>query len=185
MHQVRVGKTMIEVMTGNIVRAGTEAIVTAANASLMGGGGVDGAVHDAAGRELFAAIRAIGHCPTGSAVVTPSFNLPAPTRRVIHAVGPIYSREHVERAAELLCAAYTASLVICEAEGLRSVGFPAISTGVYGYPLVEAAPVTISAILDHLRATSATVLELIRVVLFNGHTTDIYARALERDLAGR
>ena len=184
MRQEQVGKTTIEVMTGNIVQAGTEAVVTAANASLMGGGGVDGAVHHAAGRELLVAIRAIGHCPTGSAVVTPSFNLPAPTRRVIHAVGPRYRREEAAGAADLLREAYAASLALCEAEGLRSVGFPAISTGVYGYPVVEAAPVTVRAILDHLRATPDTTLELVRLVLFDVHTTEIYARALQRAIAG-
>lgn len=184
MHQVRIGKTTFEVTTGNIVHAGTEAVVTAANASLVGGGGVDGAVHRAAGHELLVAIRAIGHCPTGSAVVTPSFNLPAPARRVIHAVGPIYALQKPARAVELLRGAYQASLAICEAEGLRSVGFPAISTGAYGYPLAEAAPVTVGAILDHLRATPATNLELVRLVLFDAHTTALYARALQQTLAG-
>lgn len=183
MRQAQVGKTTVELVTGNIVQAGTEAIVTAANSSLMGGGGVDGAVHRAAGPQLLAAIRKIGHCPTGSAVVTPSFNLPAPTGRVIHAVGPIYDRSTPERAADLLRGAYTAALAICEGEGLKSVAFPSISTGVYGYPVVEAADVAIVAILDHLRATPRTSLDLVRLVLFNAHATDIHDRALQRALA--
>lgn len=183
MERARIGNTTVEIVTGNIVQAGTEAIVTAANASLMGGGGVDGAVHHAAGRELLAAIRAIGHCPTGGAVVTPSFNLPTPTRRVIHAVGPVYSHQESDRAAELLRGAYRASLAICEDEGLHSVAFPAISTGAFGYPLVEAAPIAIVAVLDHLRAMTTTTLELVRHVLFDAHTTSIYARALERATA--
>lgn len=180
MRQARVGNTNIEVVTGNIVHAGTEAVVTAANASLVGGGGVDGAVHDAAGRELLAAIRAIGHCATGSAVMTPSFNLSAPARRVIHAVGPRYFATSPERAAELLYGAYATSLALCESETLRSVGFPSIGTGAYGYPVVEAAPVAVGAIVDHLRANPASSLELVRLILFDTHTTGIYARALER-----
>jgi serine/threonine-protein kinase len=184
MRHARIGDTAIEIVTGNIVQADTEAIVTAANAALMGGGGVDGAIHHAAGRELLAAIRAIGSCPTGSAVVTPSFNLPAPTRRVIHAVGPVYSRQAADRAAELLRGAYGASLAICEAEGLRSIAFPAISTGAFGYPPVEAASVAVGTVLDHLRATPNTALELVRLVQFDAHTTSIYARALERAITG-
>jgi serine/threonine-protein kinase len=182
MRQARVGATAVELVTGDIVRGGTEAIVTAANDALAGGGGVDGAVHRAAGPELLAAIRRIGHCPTGDAVVTPSFRLPPPTRRVIHAVGPVYFEHAPERAAELLAAAYRAALAICEREGLRSVAFPSISTGAYGYPAVEAAPVAVAAILGHLRATPASSLELVRLVLFDERTTRIYDRALERAL---
>ena len=183
MQQARIGTTTVEVVAGNIVQAGTEAIVTAANAALMGGGGVDGAVHRAAGHELLTAIRAIGQCPTGSAVATPSFNLAPPARRVIHAVGPVYSRHESEHAAQLLRGAYTASLAICEAEGLRSIGFPSISTGAYGYPVIEAAPVAIGAVLDHLRTKADSALELVRLVLFDAHTTAIYTRALERAIA--
>jgi O-acetyl-ADP-ribose deacetylase len=184
MRQTHVSNTTIELVAGNIVDAGTEAIVTAANASLVGGGGVDGAVHRAAGRELLAAIREIGHCETGSAVVTPAFNLPAPTRRVVHAVGPRYSAVPPDRAAELLRGAYAAALAICEAEGLRSVAFPSISTGAYGYPLHEAAPVAIAAILDHLRATPQSALELVRLMLYGDAAMRAYERALERAVSG-
>jgi O-acetyl-ADP-ribose deacetylase len=179
MRQAQIGNARIELVTGNIVNAGTEAIVTAANASLVGGGGVDGAVHRASGRELLNAIRQIGHCPTGSAVVTPSFNIPAPTRRVIHAVGPVYYDEDVERAVELLRGAYTASLAICEDEGLASVAFPSISTGAYGYPVQEAAPVAVNAVIDHLRSTPDTRLALVRFMLFDEGTARAYARALD------
>lgn len=180
MRQTRLGNTTLELMVGDIVRAGTEAIVTAANTSLAGGGGVDGAIHRAAGHELLAAIRQIGHCPTGSAVVTPSFQLPPPTRRVIHAVGPVYHSYSPERAAELLRGAYTAALEICEREGLSSVGLPSISTGVYGYPVEQAAPVAIGAILDHVRAHPQSALKLVRLVLYNESPARVYERALER-----
>jgi serine/threonine-protein kinase len=184
MRQVQVGRTTVELVTGNIVRAGTEAIVTAANASLMGGGGVDGAIHHAAGPELLVAIRRIGHCATGSAVVTPAFRLPPPTRRVIHAVGPMYHLQTLEQAAALLRGAYTAALDICAAERLKSIAFPAISTGVYGYPMGEAAAEAVGAILDYLRATPATSLELVRLVLFDEHSARIHERALEHAAAG-
>jgi O-acetyl-ADP-ribose deacetylase (regulator of RNase III) len=183
MRQTRLGNTAIELVVGDIVRAGTEALVTAANAALAGGGGVDGAIHRAAGPELLAAIRQIGHCPTGSAVVTPAFRLPPPTRRVIHAVGPVYSAYPPERAAEHLRGAYAASLAICEREGLRSAGLPSISTGVYGYPVERAAPVAVEAILAHLRAHPQSCLDLVRLVLYNEHTAGIYERALEQATA--
>ncbi|GAC1447275.1 MAG: macro domain-containing protein [Ktedonobacterales bacterium] len=183
MRQTRLGNTTIDLVVGDITHAGTEALVTAANASLVGGGGVDGAIHRAAGPELLAAIRRIGRCPTGSAVVTPAFRLPPPTRRVIHAVGPVYRSYPPERADEHLRGAYAASLAICEQEGLRSVGLPSISTGVYGYPVERAAPVAIDTILAHLRAHAHSSLELVRLVLYNEQTAEVYERALERATA--
>jgi serine/threonine-protein kinase len=145
---------------------------------------VDGAVHRAAGPQLLAAIRAIGHCDTGSAVVTPAFDLPPPTRRVIHAVGPVYFDVPPGRAAELLRGAYMAALAICEAEGLRSVAFPSISTGAYGYPLHEAAPVALAAVVDHLRATPQTTLDLVRFMLYGDAAMKAHERALERASGG-
>ncbi len=145
---------------------------------------MDGAVHRAAGPELLAAIRRIGHCETGSAVVTAAFNLPAPTHRVIHAVGPRYFAAPPERAADLLRGAYMAALAICENEGLRSVAFPSISTGAYGYPLHEAAPVAIAAVCDHLRAHPQTALELVRFMLYGEAAMRAHERALERAVGG-
>lgn len=179
MRQMVSGRTTVELTTGDIVEAGTEAIVTAANEYLGGGGGVDGAVHRAAGPALLAAIRQIGSCPTGSAVVTDAFHLPPPTRRVIHAVGPRYYAQPPEQAAELLLGAYSAALEICERERLRSVAFPSISTGAYGYPVDEAAPVAVRAVLDHLRAHTQTALEMVRFVLFDERATRAYERALD------
>jgi O-acetyl-ADP-ribose deacetylase len=181
--QVLVGRTQVELVTGDIVHAGTEALVTAANASLAGGGGVDGAVHRAAGPRLLAALRPIGHCAPGSAVITPAFDLPEPVKRVIHAVGPVYFIEGPERSADLLRGAYTTALRLCETERLRSVAFPSISTGAYGYPVHRAATVAIAAVLDHLHDTPETSLELVRIVLYDERAAQAYEKALDQALS--
>ena len=134
----------IEVVRGDITGLEVDAVVTAANSGLRGGGGVDGAVHRAAGPRLLAACREIGGCPTGSAVVTPAFDLEPRVRWVVHAVGPVYRGG--PRDAELLAGAYTASLARADEVGARSVAFPSISTGVYGYPDDEAAEVSVAAL---------------------------------------
>ena len=121
----------IRVVRGDITRQDVDAVVTAANSGLRGGGGVDGAVHAAAGPRLLQACRPLAPCPTGSAVVTPAFDL-APVRWVIHAVGPVYAGRDAD--AVLLRGAYRSSLARADEVGARSVAFPSISTGVYGYP---------------------------------------------------
>lgn len=139
--------TTLIVRRGDLTQFNTAAIVNAANEALAGGGGVDGAIHRAAGPDLLAACRALPEvrpgvrCPTGEARLTEGFGLPA--RYVIHAVGPVY--ESPETSAPLLHAAYTASLQLAREHGLATVAFPAISCGVYGYPLAEAAPIAIEA----------------------------------------
>ncbi len=138
----------IKLTTGDITRLKLDAIVTAANSALRGGGGVDGAVHAAAGPELVAASLALAPCPPGEARITSGFRLPA--KWVIHAVGPIY-RGGSEREAETLASAYACSLALARENALRSIAFPCISTGVYGYPKAEAADVAISTVVESLR----------------------------------
>lgn len=159
----------IELVRGDITTQDVDAVVTAANSALRGGGGVDGAVHAAAGPELLAACRPLAPCPAGSAVVTPAFGL-APVRWVIHAVGPIYSGP---ADAEVLASAYVASLARADEVGARSVAFPSISTGVYGYPLDDAAQVSVAA----MRGVS-TAVERVLLVAFNGAAYDAWSTAL-------
>ncbi len=128
----------IEVVRADITRVDVDVVVTAANTALRGGGGVDGAVHRAAGPELVRASRALAPCPPGSAVRTPAFGL-APVRWVVHAVGPVYRGPSD---AAVLASAYLAALARCDEVDAGSVAFPAISTGVYGYPPADAARVS-------------------------------------------
>ena len=131
----------------DITTLDVDAVVTAANSGLRGGGGVDGAVHRATGPELLAACRAIGGCPTGEARMTPGFRLKA--RHVIHAVGPVW-RGGGEGEPALLAGAYRSSLALLRGAGLRSIAFPAISTGVYGYPPEAATAVAVRTVRDDL-----------------------------------
>ncbi|GGN36604.1 macro domain-containing protein [Deinococcus daejeonensis] len=167
----------LDLVQGDIAAQDVCAVVTAANRELAGGGGVDGVIHRAAGPELLRAIRAIGGTPTGTAVITPAFGLSARgVRHVIHAVGPIW-RGGTQGEPELLAGAYRRSLELAVQAGCGSVAFPAISTGVYGYPLPSAAEVTLRTITAFL----ADHPELhVRVVLFDGGTLNVFRRALQR-----
>lgn len=159
----------ILVAQGNIITQRVEAIVTAANVGLRGGG-VDGAVHHAAGPELLRARREIAPCPTGSAVVTPAFDL-APVRWVIHAVGPVYRRTVDD--AGLLQSAYTSSLARADEVGAASVAFPSISTGVYGYPGGAAASLSVQAL-----RTAHTQVETVLLVAFTEEMAGLWDAAL-------
>jgi O-acetyl-ADP-ribose deacetylase len=137
----------IEIVEGDITRLKVDAIVNAANKTLLGGGGVDGAIHRAAGPELRAACAELGGCETGQAKITRGFRLPA--RYVIHTVGPVWGGGE-KGEDRLLAACYRNSLAIAELNGLVSVAFPAISTGAYGFPASRAAHIAVRNVLDHL-----------------------------------
>ena len=160
----------LEAVKGDITAEAVDAIVNAANSSLLGGGGVDGAIHRAAGPELVDACRPLGGCQTGDAKATPGFLLPA--RWVIHTVGPVW-RGGSAGEAELLASCYRRCLEVADELGARSLAFPAISTGIYGYPAEEAATIAV----DTIRATPAPV-ELVRLVAFDDRTLRLYQARL-------
>jgi O-acetyl-ADP-ribose deacetylase len=163
----------------DITRVAVDAIVNAANAALAGGGGVDGAIHRAGGpaimRELDAIREQIGRCPTGSAVPTGAGKLPA--RFVFHAVGPVY-RDGRHGEAELLASCYRKCLELAEERGVLAISFPAISTGVYGYPLREAADIALREVIAHLEQPDRKLREAV-FVLFGRNAFETYASALK------
>lgn len=163
----------INVVQGDITRAQVDAIVNAANTTLMGGGGVDGAIHRAAGPGLYLACRKFNGCPTGEARITSGFNLPA--RYIIHTPGPIWhGGDGNER--QLLTNSYCNSLRLAEEHGCRSVAFPSISTGVYAFPLDLAAPIALTTIRDFL--DTAAVVETVTMVCYDPQTLAAYRQAL-------
>lgn len=172
-----IGRTRLVLLQGDITREAVDAVVNAANSSLMGGGGVDGAIHRAGGPQILEECKAVvarqGRLPTGEAVVTTGGRLPA--RRVIHTVGPVWQGGG-KGEEDLLRSAYRNSLRTADAEGLGSVAFPSISTGAYGYPVAQAARVALSAVLEHLRSGSS--LEEVRFVLFSSADLSVYEEAL-------
>jgi len=161
---------MIEIIQQDIARLEVEAIVNAANSSLLGGGGVDGAIHCAAGPELLAYCRALGGCPTGQARITPGFALPA--NWVIHTVGPVWQGGGREEA-KLLESCYRNSFMLALQQGARSIAFPAISTGVYGYPKVQAVEIAVSL----MREFEAR-FDRIIACCFSAEDADLYRSAL-------
>jgi O-acetyl-ADP-ribose deacetylase (regulator of RNase III) len=169
------GSVAIEAVQGDITKQEVDAIVNAANQGLAGGGGVDGAIHRAAGRaQLQEACQRLGGCPTGDAKATPGFNLPA--QWIIHAVGPRWrGGGHGEE--ELLASCYRRSLVVAASLGARSIAFPAISTGIYGYPADAAADVAVSTIRATLASTPLGI-ELVRLVAYDDSTYRLYEKRL-------
>jgi O-acetyl-ADP-ribose deacetylase (regulator of RNase III) len=167
----------IELVCGDITRQDTDAIVNAANTTLLGGGGVDGAIHRAGGPAILEACRTLGGCPTGDAMLTTGGRLPA--RYVIHTVGPVY-RDGRHGEPELLASAYRRSLEVASEHGLRRVAFPSISTGAYGYPVRDAARVALRTVADYLRAHAD--IEVVRFVLFSAGDLAVYEEAAEEVL---
>jgi len=170
----RGGTPCVEVVEGDITKIAADAIVNAANSGLAEGGGVCGAIFRAAGREkLAAACHAIGHCATGSAVITPAFDITT-ARHIIHAVGPVYASYDSDEARHLLRSAYRSAIGLAAAHGCKSMAFPAISTGIYGYPLEEAC----AEAADVCREMAGSTGIGIKLVAFDRRTADCLLRAV-------
>jgi O-acetyl-ADP-ribose deacetylase (regulator of RNase III) len=163
----------IEVIQGDITHQDVDAIVNAANNSLLGGGGVDGAIHSAAGPELLEECRTLGGCETGDVKLTRGYNLPA--RWVIHTVGPVW-QGGAHKEDELLARCYRNSLALAEKQGFRSIAFPSISTGVYGFPLERAARIAVYEIITMLRQTDA--IDKVLIVCWGDESYKAYSEAL-------
>lgn len=167
--------TIWRAIQADITTLAVDAIVNAANSSLLGGGGVDGAIHRAAGPGLLEECRTLGGCPVGEARLTRGYALPA--RHVIHTVGPVW-RGGASREAGKLAACYRSSLGVAEAHGLRTIAFPAISTGVYGYPIDRAAGIAAATVDDVIRRNPDLFQEIL-FVCFSAPDQTVYAAAIE------
>jgi O-acetyl-ADP-ribose deacetylase len=165
---------VIEVVLGDITSEQTDAIVTAANESLMGGGGVDGAIHRAAGHRLADAGAAIGPCQPGDAMATPAFDLDPPVKHVIHTVGPVWAGGGYGEA-DILASCYRRCLEVADELGAQTIAFPAIATGIYGFPPQEAAGIAVAAI-----QSATTTVTRVRLVAFDEATHNLLAAELAR-----
>ena len=172
-----IGRTVFFLEEGDLTHQETEAIVNAANSRLAGGGGVDGAIHRAGGPVIMEECRRIGGCPTGQAVITTGGKLKA--RYVIHTVGPIYQGGNRGEAG-LLAGAYQESLKLAHKKGIRSVAFPALSTGAYGYPLEEAARIAVKTVAAYLRENPG--FDRVGFVLFGNQAYQTYVQAAVKEL---
>lgn len=169
-----VGNGVIELAQGDITSEAVDAIVNAANTRLLGGGGVDGAIHRAGGPEILAACEMLGGCATGDAKITTAGRLPA--KYVIHAVGPVYCGG-TQGEAELLASCHRRSLELAAEYGLKTVSFPAISCGTYGYPVDDAAPIALQTVAAHLNSDTSVV--HVRFVLVSDAVSAAFKNALD------
>ncbi|HEX3640008.1 MAG TPA: O-acetyl-ADP-ribose deacetylase [Ktedonobacteraceae bacterium] len=167
----------LALIQGNIVEVQADTIVNAANTALAGGGGVDGAIHRAGGPSIMEECRKIGGCPTGSAVMTTAGKLRA--KYIFHAVGPIY-RDHGDNT-RLLASAYQSCLDLAEQHHIKSIVFPSLSTGAYGYPITLAAPIALNTVITHIK--QPTSLQQIKFVLFSPDIHAAYEQALTKLLS--
>jgi O-acetyl-ADP-ribose deacetylase (regulator of RNase III) len=172
--RVRIGESELELVEGDITEQTTEAIVNAANRTLLGGGGVDGAIHRAGGPRIMEECRKLGGCNPGDAKITIGGNLAAPY--VIHAVGPVY-RDGKHHEADLLAKTYRRSLEVASENNIETISFPSISTGAYGFPIDQAARIALSTVIDYLKSNQD--IRLVRFVLYGRKAFDVYANALE------
>jgi len=173
--EIKINKGTLSLIEGDITKQDTEAIVNAANKSLRGGGGVDGAIHRAGGPKILEECIQIGGCETGEAVITTGGNLKA--KYVIHTVGPIY-KDGKHNEPELLENAHKNSLRLALSKGIKTIAFPSISTGAYGYPIEEAAEIALKTAINFLKEHSN--IEIIRFVLFGQKSYETYVRVLKK-----
>jgi O-acetyl-ADP-ribose deacetylase (regulator of RNase III) len=171
--EIKINKGTLSLIQGDITKQDTEAIVNAANKTLLGGGGVDGAIHRAGGKAILEECKEIGGCETGEAVITTGGNLPA--TYVIHTVGPVY-RDGTKGEQELLARAYGSSLKLASANNIRSISFPSISTGAYRFPLEQAAGIALQTAINYLQEHDD--IELICFVLFGQDAFDAFKKKL-------
>ena len=172
--RITIKNKILKLVIGDITESAADAIVNAANSALAGGGGVDGAIHRAGGPSIMEECRKVGGCPTGCAVITAGGSLNA--KHVIHTVGPVWQGGG-KNEAELLASAYRNSLELASKHNLRSVAFPSISTGAYGYPLGESAPIALKAVISHLNENEQP--EEVIFILFGEKTFNAYEKALK------
>jgi ribA/ribD-fused uncharacterized protein len=182
MPEFKLNNTILTITEADIVQAGTEAIVNAANSELADGAGVTGAIFKAAGPELARYTARLGGCPTGQARVTPSFQLPAPTRFIIHAVGPVYDDYGPIEAVQLLSNAYRSAMELAALNGIKSLAFPAISTGIYSFPLKMATAVALRTVLTFLKDAPHAI-EEVRFVVRGEQPLSLYRLELAQLLA--
>lgn len=171
----RVASGKISIVQGDITRLRMDAIVNAANTSLLGGGGVDGAIHRAAGPELLEECRSLGGCPTGDARITLGYNLPS--KFVIHTVGPVYDPARKDDSERLLRSCYQNCLILAADNNLKTIAFPAISCGAYGYPVEDACDVAVKTVTGFLNRQSG--LAMITFVLFSDKDFNTYKRYVD------